>query len=99
MIERTLVNNYVRSWDLQQDAWTKRGDAADFALFLANELGLTPKSVVVDKDGKFYRVLVPLISAYWCPPSVVGAEIGSRPADWDDHLSHFKKEVKRWATT
>jgi hypothetical protein len=99
MIERSLVNNYRRSWDPEKDAWTKRGDAADFALFLAAELGLSPKAVQIDKDGKHYRVLVPLISAYWCPPDVLAAEVGSRSVDWDDHLSHFKKEVKQWATS
>lgn len=87
-----LVGEYIRTYSCVTDAWTKRGDAADFALFLAGELNISPKAVQVDKDGKNYRVLVPLLSAYWQPPS-------TELLDWQRHLAKFKKGVKEWATT
>lgn len=86
-----LVGEYIRSWNPNVDAWTKRGDAADFSLFLAGELGISPKGIEIDKDGKLYRVLIPIISRYWVPPS-------SELADWQRHLAWFKKEMKSWAS-
>lgn len=85
-----MVTGYIRSYDHSVDAWTKRGDAADFAAFLAAELGISPKGVQIDKDGKTYRVLVPLVAGYWCPPSA---------DEWETHLRHFKRKVKQWAST
>lgn len=87
----TLVGEYIRSWDKGMSAWAKRGDAADFAAFLAGELKITPKAVLIDKDGKFYRVYVPLLSAYWSP-LIADAKA------WEESLSHFKQEMKSWAS-
>lgn len=83
-----LIDGYKRTWDPEKEAWTKRGDAADFALFLAGELQISPRGIEVDKDGKLYRVLVPLLSAYWCP----------RDDNWERYLSTFKKRIKEWAS-
>jgi len=93
-----LIDTYKRSWHRDLAAWTKRGDAADFALFLAGELGITPKAVTVDKDGKTYRVYVPLLSVYWDPPEQVDLPVGSIPQTWNDCLETLKRRMKTWAS-
>lgn len=91
MTDFNVAENYRRSWDPTHDAWTKRGDAADFAAFLAAELGINPKGVTVEKDGKMHRVMVPLLSAYWCPHK--------SDTTWDEHFRFFKVEIRRWANS
>lgn len=88
----TDVNRFIRTYDHSVDAWTKRGDAADFAAFLAAELGISPKGVTVDKDGKTFRVYIPLVFAYWAPPS-------ASPDAWASYLARMKLKVKQWAST
>jgi outer membrane protease len=84
-----LLDNYIRSYDTTVDAWKKRSDAADFALYLAGEFKLNPKAVVVDKDGTNYRVFIPLVAGYWCPPD-------NHAATWLEHYHAFDKKVKKW---
>lgn len=81
---------YVRSYDFAADAWKTRGDAADFAAFLAGELKFAPKAIVVDKDGKNYRVLLPIIAAYWSPAKL---------DEWEAHFRQLILRVKNWASS
>lgn len=84
-----MTGNYVGSFQHIGGCWLKRSEAADFAAFLAGELKINPKGVVVDKDGKTYRVYVPLIASYWHPLSALL---------WEAELSVWKHKVKQWAS-
>ena len=89
MTER-IIDDDITSYDPQSQAWTKRADAENLAKYLANELGLSPKAATVDKDGKTYRVYVPLFSAYWSPKS-------NSHTDWCNALTAMQEERKTWA--
>lgn len=87
---------YCRTFEPAIGAWGKRGDAVDFSVFLAAELGLKPKGVTTEKDGKFHRVYVPLISMYWHPDH---AEDRFGKDAWDDMFVRMRREVKKWAVS
>lgn len=78
-----LIDNYKPGF--VDGAFAKRGDAVDFALYLAGELGLNPKGVTVEKDGKRYHVYIPLGFTYWQPGD-----------DWKSEFERIKKAVKNW---
>lgn len=78
------MSTYVRNFDHCNFAWDKRGDAADFAEFLTAEMGLSQKAMTVDKDGKLYRVFIPLAATYWQPAE--GA--------WDKEYHHLCKVMR-----
>jgi hypothetical protein len=84
-----FIGGYKRSWDKECGGWAKRADAADFAAFLAAELGINTKGVVLERDGKITRLRIPLISQYWDP----------KPGEWVNEILVLRKEVKRWATS
>jgi len=84
-----MIGEYIKSYDPAIHAWRKRSDAEAFALFLAGELLLNPKGVQVDKDGKTYRVHIPLISVYWEAKD-------TDPATWHGALAELKQSRPTW---
>lgn len=84
-----MVTEYVKSFDHRAGCWHKKSEAAAFAAFLAPELGINPKGVQLDKDGKTHRVYVPLLSAYWHPQASIF---------WEQELENWKVKVKTWAS-
>lgn len=89
MSER-VIDDYIKSYRPAFNAWEKRADAENFAKYLAGELGVNPKGVTVDKDGKTYRVYIPLVSMYWAPGSNAHDE-------WVNELNAVTASVKQWA--
>lgn len=85
-----MIRDYIGTYDPAIHAWRKRNEAERFALYLAGELMINPKGVTVDKDGKTYRVYVPLLSLYWEPETTV-------PSDWHHALSEIKMGMSTWA--
>lgn len=85
-----VIADYIRSWDKQHDAWAKRADAADCLAFLVAEMGLKPKAASIDKDGKLYRIYIPLIGQYWQPDN-------EEPIAWVSHFNYIKHKVQKWA--
>ena len=83
------MDGYKEGYDHTLAAWNKKQKAATFADFLAPELGIARKGVVVDKDGKYHRVHIPLLAAYWSPAG---------PDMWENELRLLKAKVKTWAS-
>lgn len=81
-----LVYSYRKSYDHTIEAWTKRSDANDFAVFLAAELKINAKGVQVLKDGKTHRVYVPLAVTYWQPKNGEAA--------WMAELERLKESIR-----
>jgi|GEM_PF-6008379 len=81
------MKEYIGTFDHVRGCWTKKQEAATFADFLAPELGINRKGVIVDVDARTYRVRIPLLSAYWHPGSA---------ATWQIQLDALKAEQKKW---
>ena len=80
-----MIEEYIKSFDHVRGVWTKKQEAAAFADFLAPELLINRKGVVVQPDGRTYRVFIPLLSRYWHPIS---------EHSWPKELSEMKKVMK-----
>lgn len=84
-----MITDYIKSFDHTIGAWKKKGEATQFADFLAPELGINRKGVVWEKDGSNHRLYVPLISQYWHP---------TKADDWETELLAFQGLVRTWAS-
>jgi hypothetical protein len=87
--EATMIDEYIKSFDHVRGVWAKKQEAATFADFLAPELDINRKGVVVEPDGRTYRVRIPLLSCYWHPVDA---------GDWQRGLNHLKKVKKSCMT-
>ena len=79
---------YKEGYDYGLGGWNKKSKAAAFADYLAPELGINRKGVVVDKDGSCHRLHIPLLGKYW-DPEVTG---------WSRLVGQLSHEVKKWAS-
>lgn len=95
---RSVLSDYVKSFDPRTQAWSKRVEAGNFASALAGnfasalaaELRLNPKAVQVENDSRLYRVHMPLLRVYWSP-------ISNEPGDWEREFDNISKEIREWA--
>lgn len=85
---KAVLDDYIRSYSPASWAFTKRSDAADLATALAAEFNLNTKAIIVDKDGKSYRVFCPLVSAYWAPH-------GNSHAQWQEEFDNWHRAIKK----
>lgn len=85
VVEVLVIEEYIKSFDHVRGVWLKKQEAATFADFLAPELLINRKGVIVQPDGRTYRVYIPLLSCYWHPIS----------ADkWGHEVCELKKAMK-----
>ena len=82
-----MITEYIKSFDHDKGAWSKKQEATAFGDFLAAELGINRKGVVHDKDGPWHRIRVPLVAAYWHPLNA---------QSWEQELHEMKRNVKGW---
>lgn len=87
---RSVLPDYIKSFDPRTQAWNKRVEAGNFASALAAELRLNPKAVQVENDSRLYRVHMPLLRVYWSP-------ISNEPSDWEREFDNISKEIREWA--
>lgn len=78
------LKDHVQHYDHAALCWTKKQHASAFADFLAAELGISRKGVVVESDRGQYYVYVPLFSKCWMP---------THQKYWQQELDQFKKAV------
>lgn len=76
-----VIDEYIKSFDHVRGVWAKKQEAASFGDFLAHELQLNRKGILVEPDGRTYRIYIPLLSKYWHPAA-------GEP--WSDHLEYMR---------
>jgi hypothetical protein len=69
--------------------WDKKSKAVTFADFLAPEIGINRRGLIVDKDGSTQRIHIPLLGKYWDP----------KHRDWGVYVAALKEEIRKWASS